>query len=570
GEPNNDVWAAFEEQVAKQGERVAVREGTQSWSYQTLATRVAHWSAVLSQEGIRSGDAVGLLLERSMDAVTAILAIVRAGARYVPLDSQYPSERLRWMLDDADVEHVLCAGALPEGLSAAKSLDIRTFDERDVTPVAAATRVCSQGLYLMYTSGSTGTPKGVQVPDGAVVRLSRNRRELAITQTDVLLLQAPLVFDASTLELWAGLLNGATVAIGRPGTVTVDGLAADIRHYQVTVLWLTASLLNVVVDERPEALQGLRYLVAGGDSLSGRHVASYLSNEWSGVVVNGYGPTEATTFSCLYQVQKHDASQDVPIGYPLDMSSCYVLDESLQPLPLGVPGELYVGGAGLAHGYWGQGEKTARAFLPNPFGPEGSRMYRTGDRVRYNQNGALEFLGRRDAQVKVRGYRIELGEIEHALKGLDGVVHGIAWIDEDSGHKQLFAAVSGDVEQAVIQADLAKVLPEYMHPHQLIVLAQMPLTVNGKIDRAAVLRQQSAEKAANEVMDEQPLSALESTLIAIWQDVLQVEAIGRSDSFFELGGDSILSIQLAARAGAEGIHFSLEDLFEHDTVAALA
>ncbi|MDR6985530.1 acyl-coenzyme A synthetase/AMP-(fatty) acid ligase/aryl carrier-like protein, partial [Rheinheimera pacifica] len=325
------------------------------------------------------------------------------------------------------------------------------------------------------------------------------------------------------------------------------------------------------MDERLEALKGLRCLVAGGDALSGRHVSAYLSAPWSGELVNGYGPTEATTFSCLYRMRSHDARCDVPIGYPLERSSCYVLDEQGQQVLPGVPGELYVGGAGLAHGYWGQSAKTAEAFVPNPYGAPGSRLYRTGDRVRYNRDGALEFLGRRDAQVKVRGYRIEPGEIEHALKGYAGVVHAVVWVHDEGGRKQLLAAVSGAVEHAAVEAYLQGVLPEYMQPHQLSVLDDMPLTVNGKVDRGAVMRAQVLRKVQDDGVDNaQPQSELEGRLMAIWQDVLQVEQVGRFDSFFELGGDSILSIQLAARASSEGIAFSLEDLFEHDTVAALA
>ncbi|MDO6428906.1 amino acid adenylation domain-containing protein, partial [Thalassotalea sp. 1_MG-2023] len=571
GEETSDLWSEFELQVESHGCRIAVRDREQELSYFALRSRVEQWGSVLAEQGVKPGDGVGVLLPRSIDAVTAILAIVRTGAKYVPLEAQYPSERLQWMMEDAGVQIVLCNDGLSDVFEGAKLLNVHTFDDRQVGFVPAAKRNASQGSYLMYTSGSTGKPKGVQVPDGAVVRLCRNSKELSVNADDVLLLQAPLVFDASTLELWAGILNGACVAIGRPGSVSVDGLASDISDYGVTVLWLTASLMHVVIDERIEALKGLRCLVAGGDALSGKHVNQYLEAPWSNSLVNGYGPTEATTFSCLYQMSSHKAECDVPIGYPLSLSSCYVLDESGEPVPLGVPGELYVGGAGLAHGYWGQSAKTASVFIPNPFGPAGSRMYRTGDRVRYNASGALEFLGRRDAQVKVRGYRIELGEIEHALKGFEGVVHAITWIHDDAGHKRLFAAVSGQVKQQEVQAYLKSILPEYMQPHQLAVLESMPLTVNGKVDRTAVLNEISFQKTeANECEDNQPLSALENKLIGIWREVLQVEDIGSKDSFFELGGDSILSIQLAARGAVEGINFTLEDIFEHDTVASLA
>ncbi|WP_395338243.1 amino acid adenylation domain-containing protein [Ningiella sp. W23] len=567
---SGDVWQAFEAVVKSQPDGIAVREGERQVSYQALAERVAQWSSVLQAEGVSSGEAVGVLLERGVDAITAILAIVRCGARYVPLDKGYPDTRIASMLSTAGVSVVLTDGSEHEGMKGARSLALQDIDKRRCAPCEAVSRSGVSGLYVMYTSGSTGTPKGVQVPDGAVLRLCR-QPTLSLSAQDTLLLQAPLVFDASTLELWGALLNGATVAIGQGGAMSVPRLAQDIEQYGVSVLWLTASLFHVVMDEQPDALSGLRCLIAGGDTLSGRHVSEYLGADASRKLVNGYGPTEATTFSCLYAMNTHDAHQDVPIGYPLAQSSCYVLNDAAQRVPLGVPGELYVGGAGLADGYLGESVKTALAFVPNPYGPAGSRMYRTGDRVRYNAAGALEFLGRQDAQVKIRGYRIELGEISHALDSYEGLVHALVWVDEEGGHKRLMAAVSGEVDAVEVQGYLRDSLPDYMQPHRVHVLSQMPLTINGKIDKAQVMRMLAAQdKESQGESAAQPASELEARLIAIWEDVLQVDSVSRHDSFFELGGDSILSIQLAARAAADDIHFSLEDLFEHDTVAALA
>ncbi|BBN83066.1 hypothetical protein PA25_30510 [Pseudoalteromonas sp. A25] len=561
--------------TAKYGDAIALQDAHTTYSYAQLQAQTQALAGALAAHGVQPGERVAMLFERSVDAVLAILAVVQAGGCYVPVDAQYPQERIRFMLEDAQVTRVISADELcaTAGLEVCQVLAWSSLvaQSQHSTPVSVSARHAHSASYVMYTSGSTGTPKGVQVIDQGLLRLAANRSELAIESDDVLLQLAPLVFDASSFEIWSALLNGATVAVADAGKVTVERIEQELARHQVSVLWLTASLFHVVVDEKLEALKGLRALVAGGDALSPRHVATYLAAPWSECLVNGYGPTEATTFTCFYAMQSWDEGQSVPIGKPLDNTLCYILDSELNPVAPGTPGELFIGGAALAQGYLGEPSKTAEQFLADPFVGNDARMYRTGDKVCFNASGLIEFLGRIDQQVKIRGYRIEPGEIESALCEHAAITDAAILVHEVGGQKQLAAYVASTLTQADIQAYLVDRLPSYMHPQHMLVMEELPLNVNGKVDRKALKGMSlSAEAGTSEQEDGTPRTALEAQLCEIWQEVLEVASVSIYDNFFELGGDSILSIQLAARAQAEGVNFALEDLFECDTLAELA
>ncbi len=433
--------------------------------------------------------------------------------------------------------------------------------------------------YVLYTSGSSGTPKGVAVAHRSVARLVRGTNYAAFGPDETFLLMAPVSFDASTLELWGPLLNGGRLAILPPGEVSLDGLERAVRDFGVTTLWLTAGLFHLVVDERLSALAPLRQLLAGGDVLSPPHVARVRRELPELRLIDGYGPTENTTFTTCGLVGAMDGrwsrGEGISIGRPIANTRVLVLGPDSEPVPVGVPGELYAGGDGLALGYLGRPELTAAAFVPAPFGAPGERLYRTGDLVRRLPDGRLDFLGRADDQVKVRGFRIEPGEIEAALARQPGVREAVVLarsVRSDGSvrsDRSLVAYVVGeDLDAAALREALGCRLPAYMVPAAFVLLDALPLSPNGKVDRAALL-ERAAERGGETDLTA-PRGAAEEILAAVWRQVLGLERVGVHDSFFRLGGDSILSIQIVARARQAGLVVTPRQIFEEETIAALA
>src|SRR5581483_11540013 len=430
---------------------------------------------------------------------------------------------------------------------------------------------------VMYTSGSTGIPKGVGVPHRGIVRLVRHNWYARLDEHQVFLQLAPLAFDASTLELWGSLLNGARLVLFPEEAPDLQVLAHVLKEQGVTLLWLTAGLLQQVVREVPEALAGVQELLAGGEVLSPEPVRQLLrQHAGQQVIINGYGPTENTTFTCCYRTsQLSEVHSPLPIGTPLSNSRVYVLDAHRQLVPLGVVGELYTAGDGLARGYLGHPELTAERFVPDPYSTEpGGRLYRTGDLVRWQADGQMAFVGRADGQVKLRGYRIELGEIEAALQQLPAVQQAVVLArEEQPTSKQLVAYVVPQEPEhfswETVRAALEERLPEYMVPARHVVLSQLPLTPNGKLDRRALPAWERAD------LGEEPRSLaartpMEAQLVQIWQQVLGIERVGIQENFFALGGDSILSLQVVSRARQQGLSLTPRQLFQHPTIAELA
>src|SRR6185295_7785645 len=434
-----------------------------------------------------------------------------------------------------------------------------------------------QLAYVMYTSGSTGTPKGVAVTHGGVVRLVTSPNYVRLDAEQTLLQLAPLTFDASTLEVWGALLNGARLVVMPPSAPTLDEISGVIEAEGVTTLWLTAGLFHLMVDEELEGLSRVKQLLAGGDVLSVRHVEKYLAAIGDGDrrLINGYGPTENTTFTCCHVMDGQTRlNGSVPIGRPITNTQVYVLDAEMQVAPLGVVGELYLGGAGLARGYFNQPEVTAERLVPHPHSPEaGARLYRTGDMVRWHEGGELEFVGRVDGQVKVRGFRIEVGEIEAVLAAHVGVREAVVLVREDErGDKRLAAYVVKEAESGVIagelQGYLRERLPEYMQVQWVVAVEEMPLTANGKIDRRALQAMAVESERSESVLARTPA---EEILSAIWGEVLGRETVSVHDNFFELGGHSLLATQVISRVrDAFGQEVALRSLFEQPTVAGLA
>ncbi|HYH45220.1 MAG TPA: amino acid adenylation domain-containing protein, partial [Thermoanaerobaculia bacterium] len=525
--------------------------------------------------GVGPGVAVGLALERSVDLVVAILATVKAGGFYVPLDLSVPQERLELLAAQAGVRIALVNDEETEILLAGTgALILDPADWREAAgPEHRPQRraVGANLLYVMYTSGSTGQPKGVAVTRANVLRLVWDTDYCRFAPDEVFLLLAPVAFDASTFELWGALSSGARLAVMPGGAFTLHELERAVQGHGVTTLWLTAGLFHQVVDERPAILRPLRQLLAGGDILSPEHVRRALEAAPDCRLINGYGPTEGTTFTTCHAVERGRDLTTVLIGRPIARTSVRVLDRYGALVPAGAPGELHAGGHGLARGYLGRPDLTAERFVPDPFGGPGERLYRTGDLVRRRPGGEIEFLGRLDSQVKLRGFRIEPGEIEAALARHPAVREAVVLAREDRpGDRRLVAWVVA--EEAAPAADelrafLRDRLPAYMVPSAFVALDALPLTPNGKVNRRAL----PAPAPRGEALAAAPRTPMEELVAGLFADVLGVLEVGAGDDFFTLGGHSLLATRLLARVReALGAEVPLRDLFEAPTVEAFA
>jgi amino acid adenylation domain-containing protein len=572
----------FRRTAARHPHHVAVRGWDHELTYRELDRRVDRFARRLWAAGVRPGSVVGLHLEGSAAAIWALLAILRAGAAYLALDPRQPVARRQFILRDAGVEVVVTRS----GLASELADSCVTIDVHDATadPSTVGSGCRADGVrldqvagpahvaYLAYTSGSTGAPKGVSVPHRAVVRLVLDNDYLPIGLDDVFVQYAPLAFDASTLEVWGPLCNGACLVIPPPGEPTPAELCAFVGKAGGTVLWLTAGLFHRVVEADLAQLRGLRHLLAGGDVLSPPHVNRALAALPGTVLVNGYGPTENTTFTCCHRMTSAVRSPTVPIGRPIRGSTAYVLDDRLRAVADGEVGELYTGGLGVAHGYVGDPALTAQRFLPDPFAPgPGARMYRTGDLVRW-RSGALEFLGRADRQVKVRGFRIELAEVESALAELPDVAEAAVVARRDrSGEHRLAGFVTGPASTLDVRRRLADILPRYAIPASITRLDSLPLTPNGKLDRTQLEGRVAQARPELSSPHREPEAGLEAAVTRLWSDLLELDGIGADDDFFELGGHSLLGVEILGELRREyGVEIAPLTFYLDPTPSGLA
>ncbi len=560
--------------------RIAVVSGDRSLTYSQLETRANQVANYLQKQGVRPGSLVGICVKRSLEMLIGVLGILKAGGAYVPLDSDYPKERLAYMMDDARVTVLLTQEqllpSLPSGEHIVICLDcdwVMIAEESEQAPDIDTT--AESLAYVIYTSGSTGLPKGTLVIHRGIVRLVKETDYVTITEQDVFLQASTVSFDAATFEIWGSLLNGAKLVLMPPDLPSLEELGQAIQTHKVTTLWLTAGLFTLMVDHHKESLTGVRQLLVGGDVVSVPHVRKALELEGL-TIINGYGPTENTTFTCCYPVTElPETISSFPIGRPIKNTTVYVLDSKMQPVPIGVTGELYIGGDGLANGYLNRPDLTEERFVPNPYSTDPqARLYRTGDLVRYLPDGLIEFIGRIDNQVKVRGFRIELSEVESVLAKHPALAASVVIVREDEpGKKQLVAYAVKQAEQEVDTAELRQHfkahVPDYMVPSAFVMLDELPLTPNGKVDRKA-LPVPVYDRSHDVDSFTEATNLIEQKLVEIWCGVLRMDRIGIHDNFFELGGDSILSIQIVARANKAGIHLTPKNLFDHQTIAELA
>ena len=546
----------FEEQVERRPDAVAVVYESRSLTYDELNCRANQVARALRKEGVGPGALVAICLERSIEMVVGILGILKAGGGYVPLDPDYPEGRLAFMLEDTQVPVILVQqslmGRLPEHDARVICLDagwdgLDQYGQDNVVNYAGPDDLA----YVIYTSGSTGKPKGVSVPHRAVNRLTVNTNYISLAETDRIAQVSSISFDAATFEIWGALLNGATlVGINKRTILSADQFSHRLEEDQISVLFLTTAVFNHLVGENPAMFACLDYLLFGGDSADPEKVRDVLKTAPPRHLINVYGPTENTTFSTWHEIRDlPDDAISVPIGRPISNTQVYILDGEMNPVPIGVYGELYLGGEGLALGYLNNHSLSSERFVPDPFNNlPGSRLYKTGDVARYREDGVIEFRGRMDNQVKIRGFRIEPGEIEAEIRQHPAVEEAIAVVfEETGGEKRLISYVTLKKPARITEEDLrsflSERLPDYMRPAGYVILERFPLTENGKIDRQALPAPDMSMPLSTETYAA-PRTKVEKDLVEIWESLFDRKKIGIHDDFFHLGGHSLLAARL--------------------------
>jgi amino acid adenylation domain-containing protein len=574
------VHELFTAQAQQTPDAAAVSGGGKCLTYADLDRVSSRMADFLAGRGVVPGKVVGLSIERSVELVTAMLAVLKCGACYLPIDASYPVHRQRLMVEDAapvlilaDAANVaaVCGNACPTvDLDEAKREAASEQTELSFFPLTS-----EAPAYIIYTSGSTGNPKGVIISHRAIVRLVRNTNYIEIGNADCIAQMATASFDAITFEVWGALLNGGRVEI-LPATVMLAPtlLAAAIREKKITVMFLTTALFNLVARSEPRAFAPLRCLLMGGEAATPECQREVLATAPPARMLHVYGPTENTTFSLWHPIEQVlPGAATIPIGKPISNTEAYVVDHWMKLVPVGVEGELLLGGDGLALGYLNRPDLTGERFIPNPFpDAEGAKVYRTGDRVRYLEGGAIEFLGRSDHQIKLRGHRIELGEIEAALREHPGVSECVVVVvSPDGGERRLaaYAAGRGPLHPSAsdLRRHLQNILPSYMVPASFTFMDALPLTQSGKIDRNASFPSPRETDLAGAASG----SEIQKEIAAIWCRRLENPNIGIDENFFDAGGDSLTLSAIAAeiqRGLCPGIQ--IISLFQFPTIRSLA
>jgi amino acid adenylation domain-containing protein len=585
---DSSIHRIFEQQAEQMPDSIALVAGEHQLTYTELNEKANQLARYLIRSGIRPGSRVALCADRSVEAIVTLLAIIKTGSSYVPIDPSYPAQRLSYLIQDSAAQILLTRKMIADKLPPIATNLLLLDQEWPSIALEDTSNLSHQGqatdlAYVMYTSGSTGNSKGVLIPHRAIARLVKNNSFASFAADDVFLQLAPLSFDAATFEIWGALLNGGRLVMAMGERITPEDIGRHIEVYGITTLWLTAALFHLIATEHLEILRPLRQLLAGGDVLSLTHVRRVCEHLPHLKLINGYGPTENTTFTCCHPITlESTAIGTVPIGRPIANTRIYILDVNMQPVPIGVVGEIYAAGDGLAIGYLNVPELTAAKFVHHTFANGvAERLYRTGDLARYRADGTVEFLGRIDTQVKIRGYRVELAEIEYALEQSPKVRSAVVTVRTDwvtpndiPGDKRLVAYVIPDQpgDNASLVSELRQYLqerlPEYMRPAAIMTLDAFPRTVNGKIDRRA-LPAPIPEQILRKSPIVYPRNQHEETLAEIWKKVLCLKEVSAEDSIFELGGDSLLIFRITTLANQAGLRVTARHFFQYRTIAGV-
>jgi amino acid adenylation domain-containing protein len=581
--PGRCVHELFEEEVERRPDAAAVIRGKETVSYGELNRRANRLARRLKGWGVGRETRVGVCLERSVEMIVAMLGISKAGGAYVPLDAGYPGERLSQMMEDGEIGVVVTEKRLRDELPVEATGYVpmmcmdeeREGEEEEREENLGEEMGSGQLLYVMHTSGSTGRAKGVMVTHENVVRLVRNTNYVRLGEEVVLGHASNVMFDASTFEIWGALLNGGRlVVIRKEEVMSPERLGSELREKGVTTLFLTTAMYQECVRSGRGVFQGVKTVLFGGEQCDGECVGRSVEEAGAEEVVHVYGPTETTTYATYGVVRGVGKGKGVPIGGPIGNTEIYIVDEEMEAVGIGVVGEICVGGKGVTRGYGKNAEMTAEKYVPNGVREGGGeRLYRTGDLGRWRKDGQIEFVGRRDHQVKIRGYRIELGEVETVLRAQPGVKDAVAVaLVRSNGDKQLAGYVVTEAGATLtareVRDGVKSKLPEYMVP-VVVILEELPLTPTGKIDRKK-LPQPEHTLEAKKKKYAGPRNRTEEILTEVWAEVLGLERVGIEENFFELGGDSIICVRIIGRAQERGVEFSVQELFEHQTVAALA
>jgi amino acid adenylation domain-containing protein len=579
--PNSCVQELFEAQVESTPNHCAVVFKNQQLTYRDLNRRANELAHRLIELGVGPDVVVGICAERSLEMIVGLLGILKAGGAYLPLDPEYPEEQLAFILRDCGAQFVVAC----ENTAARVPADGITFVQLGAQEGANArndnppVRVRPDNLaYVMYTSGSTGNPKGVEIEHRSIVRLLFGTEYFDLDTSKVMLQFTPFTFDVSTLDIWGALLHGAKCVLYPNRVASVRELGELLRTHRVTTAALTTAWFNVIIDEEPQIFSGMQQIVIGGEILSVSHMCRAWDELPNVEFINGYGPTESTTLATCYTLRHrpNPSAASVPIGFPIANTQCYILDQNLEPVPMGIQGELYIGGVGLARGYRNRPDLTRDSFIPNPFSNEpGDRLYKTGDAARFLADGTIDYVGRIDDQVKIRGFRIELGQVEAVLRKHSKVQDAACVVTGNNSNNKLLVAYlvfrnGSDVSSTEMREYARKMLPPYMLPDKFVGLNAIPLGRHGKVDRSLLAALDSATSVSAPAPTA-PQDAIEKEMVQVWEKLFSREQISCSDNFFTLGGNSLLAAKLLVRVErAFGKRLSLASLVAAPTIKQLA
>ncbi len=565
-ERNRDIYFLFKKVCFEYSYETAISEGSEKISYKELDERSCILASYLKEKGVNKGDIVAVMADKTPQVIVALLSILRIGAVYLPVSEKYPLEFLESIINDSKARCILCREESEISVNIER---ININPDFNTAVVEVHEDVSSDApAYVIYTSGSTGVPKGVTVTHRSIIRLVNKTNFIDIRNTDVILQTGSITFDASTFEIWGALLNGAELHLVSEDII-LDAIALkqEIIFSGASIMWVSAPLLHQLVDIDSTLFNSVRVLLSGGDVVKPEYTNRIFENNPLITIINGYGPTENTTFSTTYNITKTNANS-LPIGTPIANSTAYVVNSYMKLQPVGATGELMVGGDGISVGYLNNFELTKKSFVDDVFTKNG-KLYHTGDYARINRDGVIEFLGRIDNQVKVRGFRIELNSIEYAISAINGVKNALVIAVSDNENKKIAAYYVGSSELDVV-GELEKTLPQYMIPNYVIRIEQIPLNKNGKVDFKSLPKPNEEVVSQHRSKKELPKNVIEEELIEIWKKLLKIDDIGVTDNFFKLGGDSILVIQLTNLIKEQGYLITTKMVFKYQTIRSLA